>query len=73
MEKDIIKSRRKSFEKQPTVNLSMVNDAYDESTVMKAKESVTYPELRELMEEVNEKEKQDEEEKKHEEEEDFFL
>ena len=42
----------------------MVNDAYDESTVMKAKESVTYPELRELMEEVNEKEKQDEEEKK---------
>ena len=43
---------------------------------MKAKESFTYPELRELMDEVNEQEKQDEEkqkEKKQEEVDEFFL
>ena len=43
---------------------------------MKAKESFNYPELRELMDEVNEQEKQDEEkekEKKQEEVDEFFF
>ena len=43
---------------------------------MNAKESLNYPELRILMEEVNEEEKHDEEkqkEKKQEEEDNFFL
>ena len=55
VEKEINQRRRKSFEQQNTVQLTVQTEGRSEKSNLDLKDKISYPEVRELMDEINNK------------------